>query len=119
MKFLNRNEELKRITNALSKGNSLVILYGRRRIGKSTILQQVIRESDVYYLADLQEDSLQKKELAKEIGQKINGFDSVIYPDWKSIFIQLSERNFKGTLCIDEFPYLVKQRRNFQVFYRN
>lgn len=109
MKFLNRTEELKRITNALLKGNNLVILYGRRRIGKSTILQQVIKGRDIYYLADLQEDSLQKNELAKEIGDKINGFDSVIYPDWKSILTQLNERNFKGTLCIDEFPYLVKQ----------
>jgi len=106
MKFLNRTEELKRITNSLLKGNNLVILYGRRRIGKSTILQQVIKERDIYYLADLEEDFLQKNELAKEIGDKINGFDSVIYPDWKSILTQLNERNFKGTLCIDEFPYL-------------
>lgn len=109
MKFLNRTEELKRITNSLLKGNSLVILYGRRRIGKSAILQQVIKESDIYYLSDLQDASLQKNELAQEIGLKIDEFDSVNYPDWKSIFTQLNKRNFKGTLCIDEFPYLVKQ----------
>ena len=94
MKFLNRTEELKRITNSLFKGNSLVILYGRRRIGKSAILQQVIKESDIYYLADLQDESLQKNELAQEIGLKINEFNSVIYPDWKSIFTHLNERKF-------------------------
>lgn len=109
MKFLNRKEELNRIINSLAKPVSLIIIYGRRRIGKSTLLQQVIKNDDVYYLADLQEGLLQRNELVKEIGTKITGFDSVIYPDWASIFLQLKQRGFKGTLCIDEFPYLVKQ----------
>jgi len=109
MKFLNRKEELKRINNSLAKGTSLIIIYGRRRIGKSAILQQVMKNGDIYYLADLQEDSLQRNQFAKEIGTKINGFDSVVYPDWASMFLQLNQRDFKGTLCIDEFPYLAKQ----------
>jgi len=41
--------------------------------------------------------------------EKITGFNSVVYPDWESLFINLNNVIKEHiTLCIDEFPYLVK-----------
>ena len=43
MEFLNRNKETLRIQKALSSEKSrLIIVYGRRRLGKTRLLQQLM-----------------------------------------------------------------------------
>lgn len=110
MKFVDRIEEQQRLTAALNAGlPSFVIVYGRRRIGKSTLIRKVLSPADVYYMADQTERSHQIELLAKEIGLRIEGFDRLIYPDWHALFEALNFRTQKRfTLCIDEFPYLAK-----------
>lgn len=110
MKFVNRFEEQKRLSSALdAKTPSFVVVYGRRRLGKSTLLKKVLSHADVYYMADQTERSHQIELLAKEIGLRIEGFGQLIYPDWNALFEALNFRTRERfTLCIDEFPYLVK-----------
>lgn len=110
MKFINRKIELELFTKVLNQNKStFIIVYGRRRIGKSTLIRKALNPTDIYYMAQLSDESLQRELLAKTIAQNINGFDSVIYPNWDSLFESLSERvTKKTTLCLDEFPYMVK-----------
>jgi len=51
MKFVDRFEETERLNKVLS-GNkpSFAVVYGRRRLGKSTLLKRVLAENDVYYV---------------------------------------------------------------------
>ncbi|MCL2650941.1 MAG: ATP-binding protein [Candidatus Azobacteroides sp.] len=109
MKFVDRVEENKRLKQVLSAEKStFTVLYGRRRLGKSTLITRTLGENDVYYLADETEAKLQRERLAKMIASVIPGFDKVIYPDWNVFFEMLNDRaTQKFTLCIDEFPYLV------------
>ena len=109
MKFLDRIEETKILTRALSqKELSFIVVYGRRRLGKSTLLKRVLQKDDIYFMADRSEESTQKRFLAMAIATKYEGFDSVVYPDWESLFRTFNQRCDKGTtLCLDEFPYLV------------
>lgn len=49
--FLNRTREISKLTRALSSSEpSFIVMYGRRRCGKSTLLQHIVREEDIYYL---------------------------------------------------------------------
>ena len=42
LEFINREKEIKRINNALSGQDvSFIVIYGRRRCGKSRLLQHV------------------------------------------------------------------------------
>jgi len=109
MKFVDRIEESERLTKALSGDKpSFGVVYGRRRLGKSTLLKRVLAENDIYYMADQTEAKHQREVLAMMISNVIEGFDKVIYPDWDSLFDTLNSRiDTKFTLCIDEFPYLV------------
>jgi len=109
MKFVNRIHEYERLTKALgSDYASFVVVYGRRRLGKSTLIKRVLTENDTYYIADQTEAKHQREVLATMIGSIIEGFEKVIYPDWESLLDTLNSRvNQKFTLCIDEFPYLV------------
>jgi uncharacterized protein len=108
--FLDRERETSRLRVALAeKGPSFIVVYGRRRIGKSTLLRKVITDNDIYYLADQRNASLQITSLAEEISRVIPGFAEVNYPSWKSLFSSLVARApRKITLVIDEFPYLVQ-----------
>ena len=108
--FVNRIKEIKRIRTALQQESSvLLVVYGRRRCGKSTLLKKVLSENDIYFAADLREKSLQIEAFAKSIGEIVNGFSRLKYPDWDSLFHNLNNiLNKRITICIDEFPYLVK-----------
>ena len=108
--FVNRSKEIKRIRTALQQEYAvLIVIYGRRRCGKSTLLKKVISENDIYFAADLREKSLQIEALAKSVEKSVTGFSKLKYPDWDSLFHNLKNTlDKKISICIDEFPYLVK-----------
>ncbi len=111
MKFVDRIDETVRLKDALAREkSSLVVIYGRRRLGKSTLIKRVLSDTDVYFLADRSEGQHQRILLAKVIAQVFQDFDKLTYPDWESIFRAVNYRTDKRfTLCLDEFPYLVEQ----------
>ena len=111
MNFVDRIEETARLRDALSREkSSLVVVYGRRRLGKSTLIKRVLSDSDVYFLADRSEGQHQRTLLAKVVAQVFPDFDKLTYPDWESLFRAVNYRTDKCfTLCLDEFPYLVEQ----------
>ena len=110
MKFVNRKSEMERIRSLRNNREStLLILYGRRRTGKTSLLQQLKKENDIFFTATQNEKTLQIRALASLISKNIPGFDRVNYPDWESLFLSFNERlNKRVTLIVDEFPYLVK-----------
>lgn len=111
MKFVDRIGETARLRDALSREkSSLVVVYGRRRLGKSTLIKRVLSDRDVYFIADRSEGQHQRTLLAKVIAQVLSDFDKLTYPDWESMFRAVNYRADKRfTLCLDEFPYLVEQ----------
>ncbi len=110
MRFFNREKEKQRLVKALkSKKAKLIIIYGRRRCGKSTLIKNTIEPADIYFMAQQSDEAVQRIQLANTIGEKIKGFESVVYPDWESLFTNLNNVVREPfTICIDEFPYLVK-----------
>jgi AAA+ ATPase superfamily predicted ATPase len=92
-----------------SSTSKVIVIYGRRRCGKSTLIKRVLNERDIYFMAQQSDESMLLSQLAQVIGEKITGFDNLIYPDWDSLFTNL-DNTIKDqiTLCLDEFPYLVK-----------
>ncbi|WP_221657939.1 ATP-binding protein [Bacteroides salyersiae] len=111
MKFVDRIDEAARLKDALTREKfSLVVMYGRRRLGKSTLIKRVLSDNDVYFLADRSEGQHQRTLLAKVIAQVFPDFDKLTYPDWESMFRAVNYRTDKRfALCLDEFPYLVEQ----------
>lgn len=111
MKFVDRTEETKRLKEALKRGKpSLVVVYGRRRLGKSTLIKRVLSDRDAYFLSDRSEGPHQRTLLAKVLAQIFPDFDKLTYPDWETLFLAINYRADRPfTLCLDEFPYLVEQ----------
>ncbi|MDR1810730.1 MAG: ATP-binding protein [Prevotella sp.] len=110
MAFVDRITEQKRLKKALNReSSSFVVLYGRRRCGKSRLIKQVLNSGDCYFMADQSEASQQRALLAKTIAFTVESFEKAIYPDWETLFESFNLRlTEKITLCLDEFPYLAK-----------
>lgn len=111
MKFVDRNVELGKLLKVLRKDSAqLVVLYGRRRIGKSTLVKKSFEEvPGIFFQADQTSVTNQLYLLARAVEEQVEGFSSAVYPDWESLLKALNRQLSGGvTLCLDEFPYLVK-----------
>ncbi len=113
MRFINRAEELKSL-NAKWKENKphFVIIYGKRRVGKTELIKQFIKDKpSIYFLADKRTELEQLKELGRIMGDFFK--DSLLkdrgFTEWIEVFKYLKERNkSRFILAIDEYPYLVE-----------
>lgn len=111
MRFVDRKEEKARLEATLSGAKpTFTVIYGRRRLGKSTLMKNVLSDNDVYYLADRTESNHQLTLLAKVLAEIFPDIDKVTYPDWETLLRTVNYRTQERfTLCIDELPYLVEQ----------
>ena len=113
-RFVNREWELESLNEQYaSSGASFVILYGRRRVGKTTLLQEFIKDKPaLYFLATEESDDENRKSFARstaEFTQNIRD-GKVIYENWYdavSVFSDVKHKE-KKVIIIDEFPYLVR-----------
>lgn len=112
MDFVDRNKELTRLKRALErKEPQFIVIYGRRRIGKSTIIKKILKPNrgDVYFLADRTSEPNQRQLFAESVAMNIEGFNSANYPNWEAILMSLNRQiDRRIVVCLDEFPYLVK-----------
>ncbi|MDR2683895.1 MAG: ATP-binding protein, partial [Prevotellaceae bacterium] len=75
-KFVDRIQEQERLKRVLNRSDiSFVVLYGRRRCGKSRLIRQILSPADIYFMADQSEAIQQRRLLAKIIAGSIAGFD--------------------------------------------
>lgn len=110
MEFVDRIDEMARLKAALNRtAPSFVAIYGRRRVGKSALIQRVLGDGDIYYLATEVDAALQRELVAKTASSVFEGLDIVSYNDWESLLLAINFRvTEKFTLCFDEFPYMVR-----------
>ena len=109
--FLDRARELTRLRRALSRpGGSLIVVYGRRRCGKSRLLQEALGgHARAYYLADLSDASIQRRALSIEAERIVPGFAAASYGDWAAVLETWRRRAPRDAwLVLDELPYLVQ-----------
>lgn len=110
MKFVNRNDEIKYIkeTIKLSKTKLFTVsISGLRRVGKTRLILEVLKEKDLYFFVnkDKRSESLLKEyeEILKNRGI-LTELESL--KGWEEFFGVLFKR-FKGTIAFDEFQNFV------------
>lgn len=111
MEFLDRKEELTELRRVLGHGRHgrFVVVFGRRRLGKSTLIKKVLDHNDIYYMAGDFVDNVQRDMLKSQIAEKFPEIALGNFVSWEDLLKMLNalaDRQF--TLCLDEFPYMVK-----------
>ena len=49
MKFIGRVEELSKLETEYKRDSGFVVIYGRRRVGKTTLIKQFLKEKNSFY----------------------------------------------------------------------
>lgn len=117
MQFLGRARELQFLEQLFASNTpELFVLYGRRRVGKTELLQQFCRERRaVYFLAAQvrEKDNLRafRDTLADGLNDPLAA--SVEFPDWSAALGFAAERakDERLVVVLDEFPYLCESTK--------
>ena len=112
MTFYDREEELDTLTRAVeSPGSDFVVVYGRRRVGKTELLKEFCADRPHMYFLAAQEAEHRQRE--KFLEQVADYFDERVprIGGWDEAFEYLGENLQREDLVvvIDEFPYLVEE----------
>ena len=103
--FTNRVRELKEL-DASARVGGLVVLFGRRRVGKTRLLTQWLKQRSGFYSQAIEAAvPMQIEQTVRDIGSAL---PAGIQPKTWMEFFELLRYGPAGTvLCLDEFPYLV------------
>ena len=124
MKFLGREKEILDLEKEYARDGGFVVIYGRRRIGKTTLIKQFIKSKTAFYfLATKEVESQSMKRFAGVIARTTGNsvMQKATFSDWLDLFQAVADYkpNEKKVLVIDEFPYLVKVNDSFPSILQN
>lgn len=112
--FIGREAELKFLEEKYnSTGGQLVVLYGRRRVGKTETLRQFCRNKEyIFYTCTELTDEQQLAGFSQRLLEKNVQAAKYIkcFADWEQALRSLKDlpQQNKQLIIIDEFPYMVK-----------
>jgi hypothetical protein len=115
--FLDRKRELSLLRDRYQSGKAeFVVIYGRRRVGKTELIDQFIRgcKNGVRLLAREESKALQLSRFAAKLGEFFQDefLKKTPFADWDGLFEYLSKKvNGRTIIAVDEFPYLIKEDR--------
>ncbi len=117
-RFINRENELEFLNTEYNReGSSLIILYGRRRVGKTSLIQEFIKEKPfIYFLASEESEYQNINALKKLIAEYTSNelLKETKIDNWDILFKTLSQSILnRFILVIDEFQYLGKINTSF------
>jgi len=117
MIFIDREMELKILEERFkSEKAEFLVIYGRRRIGKTELVKKIVAQHDGIILMGREESKkLQLQRFSRLLGEhfkddflKKQGFNN-----WDAFFeyVYGKSKNRRLIIALDEFPYLVKEER--------
>lgn len=124
MDFIGRISELATLNAELERGSGFVVIYGRRRVGKTTLIKEFIKDKRAFYfLATTESEAQSMKRFAGVLSRTTKNpmLSKVIFTDWLDLFQVVADDHpdEKKVLVIDEFPYLVKTNPDFPSILQN
>lgn len=123
--FIDRELEMETLQREYErKGSSLVVLYGRRRVGKTTLISEFIKDKRALFFLASEESEAQNRAAFKD--KAADFLESSLLKEaevksWEVIFNAIADTAFdsKPVIVIDEFQYIGKSNPAFpSVFQR-
>ena len=117
--FIGREKEQRQLKEYLSSDQSeFIAVYGRRRVGKTFLIQQVIGNNHAFYVAGMNNVSMRIQLKNFMQGMRKNGEDIHTADTWLDAFIALEDYldslpEGNKIVFIDEMPWMDTPRSNF------
>ena len=110
--FVDRDEELATLRKRFSnRGAEFIVVYGKRRIGKSALLQKFMEDADgIYFFCRIESEKEMLERFSARIAEEMDMeyLKEAPFTTWDSLlefFIRNTTDNF--AIVFDEFPYAV------------
>ncbi len=124
--FYCRNEEMRKLNKRYDDGAfECIVIYGRRRVGKTETLREFCKgKQHVFYSCTQSTDKVQLSKFSKHILKEDIPAKQYIseFADWESAFRSVLDFPFgdeKKLLIIDEFPYMCKGNKSIPSVLQN
>ncbi|MGN1135959.1 MAG: ATP-binding protein [Oscillospiraceae bacterium] len=124
--FIGREAELQFLEERYnSKGGQLIVLYGRRRVGKTETLRQFCKNKPHLFFSCREcTDKLQLKSFSEKLLKENIPASAYIseFSDWEKAFRSIPELPYgdnKRLVVIDEFPYMCKGNESIPSILQN
>ena len=123
--FIGREKELQFLNERYESNKAeLIVLYGRRRVGKTETLKEFCKNKpNVFYSCKECTDREQLQSFSQIILQNDIPASKYIksFQNWEQLFKSILEFNngTKKLLIIDEFPYMVKNNKEIPSVLQN
>ena len=118
-KFVNRIQEREFLEKEYNKkASSFIVVYGRRRIGKTALLSEFIKDKDaLFFLATEESEAENRNAFTKKVAEYTNNqlLANARVSDWEALFAYLAEfePEKRKLIIIDEFQYIGKSNPTF------
>lgn len=113
--FIGREKELAELNDLYAQNKfQLFVLYGRRRVGKTTLLNEFCKNKpSIFYSAEQSNSKLNLEKFSKLVFDFYREDTLEPFSSWENALTYINERQKDNRLIlvIDEFPYLVKKNR--------
>ena len=123
--FVDREQEMETLQSEYDRdGSALVVLYGRRRVGKTTLISEFIKNKKaLFFLASEESESQNRLAFQEKAADFLNSdlLKNVEVKSWDVLFRAIMDSHFdsKPVIVLDEFQYLGKSNPAFpSVFQR-
>lgn len=115
---------MEKLESEYSRDSSFVVIYGRRRVGKTTLIKEFLKDKTAFYFLATEEiESQSMKRLAGVVARTTKNrlLQNATFTDWLDLFQVIAdyEPEKKKVFVIDEFPYLVKTNSAFPSILQN
>ena len=124
-RFVDREQEMATLQSEYERdGSSLVVLYGRRRVGKTTLISEFIKNKKaLFFLASEESESQNRLAFQEKTADFLNSdlLKNVEVKSWDVLFRAIMDTHFdsKPVIVLDEFQYLGRSNPAFpSVFQR-
>jgi len=115
MEFVDREREMALLQKEWENTPSFVVLYGKRRVGKTRLLQEFANDKKSFFFTfpeAMREIQMRefKRELARFLGDA--WLEKLALDDWKELFTYMADKiQGKSLIILDEFTYAIKSDR--------
>lgn len=124
--FIGRKQELQFLEDKYnSKGGQLIVVYGRRRVGKTETLREFCKNKPhIFYSCREISDKLQLRSFSGKLLRENIPAASYVkeFADWETAFRNVAELPYgdnKKLIIIDEFPYMCKNNESIPSILQN
>ena len=106
--FIDRERELKFLNDEYKrKDSSLVIIYGRRRNGKTSLIKEYLKDKKgIYFLATEERNDVNREKFFQMVLNRYSPRYEPKINNWEDIFKYIVDNDKKPVIIIDEFQYL-------------